>query len=326
MEVPESVQALIAARLDTLPGEERRVVQDASVIGQSFTRQTLAALSGLDDAEVDPMLTTLVRKELLEIQADPRSPERGQYRFVHAMVRTVAYGTLARRDRKARHLAVAGYLEQIMEGDELAPIVVGHLLAAAQAVPSDPDVPSLRTAARDHLVRAARRAARLAAVDEAQRYFERALELSTDPADRAQMAYEAGMMAVRSAHASEALAHFAEAREIHADKGDLDALTSVATAQAWALVELGELEEAYRVAMDAAAALEPAPPTAELAAIIGRICFRTTRHTEALEWFERGLAVAERSEAWDALASALTGRGTALRIGPWAVRLSAASC
>src|SRR5206468_5071693 len=118
LEVPETLHALIAARLDGLSPEERRLVQDAAVLGKSFTRRALAALSGLHERELDPLLASLVAKEVLSVQADPRSPERGQYGFLQDLVRTIAYETLAKRDRKQKHLHVAAYLEEAWGEDE----------------------------------------------------------------------------------------------------------------------------------------------------------------------------------------------------------------
>jgi len=77
LEVPETLHALIAARLDGLEAEERRLVQDASVLGKTFTRQALVAVSGLTERDLDPLLASLVAKEVLSVQTDPRSPERG---------------------------------------------------------------------------------------------------------------------------------------------------------------------------------------------------------------------------------------------------------
>ena len=71
----------------------------------------LAAVSGSRRSALEPRLRALVRRELLVQQVDPRSPERGQYAFVQALIREVAYNTLAKRDRKVRHLAAARYFE-----------------------------------------------------------------------------------------------------------------------------------------------------------------------------------------------------------------------
>src|SRR5207245_1671304 len=114
LEIPETLQALIAARLDGLAPQERRLLQDGAVLGKTFARHALAALSGLGEPQLKPLLAGLVRKEVLSIQADPRSPEHGQYGFLQDLVRRVAYETLSKRERKARHLAAAAYLEQAL--------------------------------------------------------------------------------------------------------------------------------------------------------------------------------------------------------------------
>ena len=111
LEVPETLHALIAARLDGLEPVERRLLDDASVLGKTFTLRGLAHVSGEGAEALEPILASLIRKEILALQADPFSPERGQYEFLHALVQRVAYDTLSRRERKVRHLAVAAYLE-----------------------------------------------------------------------------------------------------------------------------------------------------------------------------------------------------------------------
>ena len=114
--IPETLRSLIASRLDALEAADRSLVQDASVLGQVFTVRGLAAISGRPDADLEMRLRGLMRRQLFELEADPRSPERGQYRFVQELIREVAYGTLARPDRRARHLAVARYLRDAGRG------------------------------------------------------------------------------------------------------------------------------------------------------------------------------------------------------------------
>src|SRR5438093_5260389 len=77
LEIPETLHALIAARLDGLAPQERRLLQDASVLGKTFTTEALAGLTGTQTEQVEPILNALVRKEMLSVVADPRSPERG---------------------------------------------------------------------------------------------------------------------------------------------------------------------------------------------------------------------------------------------------------
>src|SRR5205085_471291 len=149
---------------DGLAPEERRVLQDASVLGKTFTKRALAALSGLEEGELDPLLASLVRKEVLGVQADPRSPERGQHSFLQDLVRHVAYETLSKRERRARHLAAAAHLESVFPEEEvIVEVLAAHYLDAYRAAPDAEDAPEINLKAREMLARAGERAASLAA-------------------------------------------------------------------------------------------------------------------------------------------------------------------
>ena len=163
--VPDSLHALLAARLDALDPDVRRLVTDAAVLGTTFPAEALVAVSGRDEAAVRAALAELVRREVLAVSADPLSPERGSYRFAQQMLRQVAYDTLSRRDRKARHLKVAAHLRAAFPGDgeEVTDVIARHYLDALQAVPEDPDAGEIRGQAIDALIRAAERAERTGA-------------------------------------------------------------------------------------------------------------------------------------------------------------------
>ena len=178
LQVPETLHALIAARLDGLEPAERRALEDAAVLGKTFAQRGLAALSGTEEGDLEPILASLVRKELLTLQTDPRSPDRGQYGFLQALVQRVAYETLARRERKARHLAAAAYLERdaSIDPDELAEVIAAHYLDAYAADPDADDAETIKGQARERLLRAGERAAALAAPEDAGRAFDRAAE------------------------------------------------------------------------------------------------------------------------------------------------------
>src|SRR5207248_94019 len=147
LEVPETLHALIAARLDGLPPVERRAVQDAAVLGKTFTKQALASLAELSEEQLAPILSSLTRKEVFGVQADPRSPEHGQYGFLQDLLRKVAYDTLAKADRKSRHLAAAAHLEQALGEQEVVEVVASHYLDAYEAAPDAPDAAEIRTKA-----------------------------------------------------------------------------------------------------------------------------------------------------------------------------------
>ncbi|MFL6240965.1 MAG: AAA family ATPase [Actinomycetes bacterium] len=180
--VPDTLQSLLAARLDALEPAARRLIADAAVLGGSFPAEALVAVSELTMDEVQALLAELVRREVLAVRADPLSPDRGQYGFVQNMFRQVAYDTLSRRERKARHLQVADHLARAFadDGEEVSEVIAQHLLDALGAVPDDPDIPGLRERAVDGLVRAADRAERTAAFATASSAFLRAAALCED--------------------------------------------------------------------------------------------------------------------------------------------------
>ena len=228
LEVPETLHALIAARLDGLSVEERRLLQDAAVLGKTFSRDALAALAGAD-VEIEPLLTALVRKEVLGVQADPRSPEHGQYGFLQDLVRHVAYETLSKRDRRARHLAAAAHLSAAFaaDDDEVVEVIASHYVAAHEAVPDAEDAAEIKSKAQVMLVRAGERAASLAAAAEARRYFEQAAELTEDPAERAALLDSAGEMAGRAGDPDSARRLFEESIALHEERGDTHAAARV---------------------------------------------------------------------------------------------------
>jgi class 3 adenylate cyclase/tetratricopeptide (TPR) repeat protein len=189
---PTSLQTLIAARLDALTPAERRAVQDASVLGVTFRRTALEALSELRAQELDVALSALERKGVLETQNNPRSPELGQYRFLQAIVREVAYSTLARKDRRARHLAAATHLEGEEVAESLSGIIAQQLLDALDASsPDDPELAAIRARARSLLTAAADRAQALGSPEEALRSTLSALELDPEPREEAELALRA---------------------------------------------------------------------------------------------------------------------------------------
>ena len=179
--VPDSLHALLAARLDALNPAVRRLVADAAVLGTSFPAEALIAVSGRDEAAVRAALADLVRREVLSVSADPLSPERGSYQFAQQMLRQVAYDTMSRRDRKARHLAVAAHLRAALPGDgeEVADMIASHYLDALHAVPDDPDAAQIRGQAITTLIRAAERAGRTGAPALAAASYATAAELIT---------------------------------------------------------------------------------------------------------------------------------------------------
>jgi class 3 adenylate cyclase/tetratricopeptide (TPR) repeat protein len=192
---PTSISTLIAARLDALTPVERRTVQDASVLGLSFRAAGLSALSDVLPYDLDVALLGLVRKGVVEQTHDPRSPELGSYRFLQALVKEVAYSTLARKDRKLRHLAAAEHLSG-EDAEGLAGIIAQHLLDALEAMSAtDPERPPVAERARGLLVQAAVRAEALGSPEEALHCCLAALGLEPGPDEAADLTARAARTA-----------------------------------------------------------------------------------------------------------------------------------
>ena len=223
--VPDSLHALLAARLDALDPQVRRLVGDAAVLGTTFPAEALIAVSGRDEPAVRAALAELVRREVLSVSADPLSPEKGSYGFAQNMLRQVAYDTLSRRDRKARHLAVAAHLRAAFAGDgeEVTDMIARHYLDAVKAVPDDPDTAEIRGQAIGVLIRAAERAERTGAPARAAASYGAAADLTlAGPPGAATAAGQqsAGVLRERAATAAVTSAGWAWAVELAAKARD----------------------------------------------------------------------------------------------------------
>jgi class 3 adenylate cyclase len=298
LEIPETLHALVAARLDGLTPEERRLVQNAAVLGKSFTKAALSALTGAAEPELESVLTGLVRKEVLSLQADARMPEQGQYGFLQELLRQVAYETLSRRDRKTLHLAAVAALVQSMPGAEqdVPEVLAVHLLAAHGAAPDDPDAAEIRVRARGALAQAAERAAALAAPEEGQRHLDHAAALAEDePATRARLLGRAGRLAFQAGDHLGARERIEQAIAIFEELDDVHAAVDAGVALADVDVSEGRLDEGLQRLETARVALEQSEPGEALAATLasaGRI--RALRGERAsLPILEQALALAE---------------------------------
>ncbi len=313
--IPPSLQALVAARLDSLPSADRSLLQDAAVLGQSFTIPALAAVSGEDAAALEGRLRVLVRREFLSLEADPRSPERGQYSFVQSVVHEVAYGTLARRDRRSRHLAAARYVDSL--GDEsMATVVAAHYLEAYRAAPDDEQGRVIGAQARVALRGAAERSARLHNYEQAVRDLERALELTDDPTERAALLIQQAEWDEAGARYPEAAETAERARTAYAALGDDRAARLASAVLGRIEMKRGHWDEAAalleRSLSDLDASVDPAT-YARFAAEFARTRMIRNLVEEGADWAERALAAAGPGRAVEVIAEALNTRGVCLQ-------------
>jgi predicted ATPase/class 3 adenylate cyclase len=315
LEVPETLHALIAARLDGLALEERRLLQDAAVLGKTFTKRALATLLDLSESELEVLLGSLVRKELLALQEDPRSPEHGQYSFLQDLVRHVAYETLTKQERRSRHLAAAAHLEAAFpDEEEIVEVLASHYLDAYRAAPDADDADHIKATAREMLARAGERAGSLAAAREAQRYFEQAADLADDPTTGAELEDRAAGMAWRRGRAAEARSLSERALSAFESAG----LTHPAARIAARLAEIdfreGHLSEAVTRLEHALHALSgvPGEDLAHVAGQLGRFLVLNGQLEEATPHLELALELAEALDLAEVFTQTLTSKAMLL--------------
>ena len=309
--IPETLQALIAARLDGLASADRALLQDAAVLGQSFTLAGLSAITGEPESNLEARLHVLARNDLVVQDVDPRSPERGMYAFVQALIREVAYGTLARRDRRARHLAAARFFESLGD-DELAGALAAHYLAAYQAAPDGPEGEAVGGQARLALLGAADRAAALGSPEQAIRFLDQALTVTKDDKERAAILERAGRAASAALRPDDAATYLKEAIALHEEAGDAAATFRTTAVLAAALISGRKQESASAIIESALDRAEHEADDADLAVLLtllGRVRFGEDRFQEGLAAVDRGLAIAERLELVETTIEGLIGKG-----------------
>ncbi len=313
--VPETLTALIAARLDGLDPTDRALVEDAAVLGQGFSLAGLAAVSGVTEADLDARLRALVRRELFVLDADPRSPERGQYAFVQALIREVAYNTLSRRDRKVRHLAAARHFERLGT-DELAGGLAGHYLAAQRLAADPAEADALAAQARVTLRAAAERAASLGSHEQAIAFLEQALEITTDPDDRASLHQGALASADAGLDPAVVLRHAEAAVVERRRSGDRAAIATAVAGHASALrSQLADPERSLALVTKAWAEfsdLEETPAGVELMSAFASAHAGLNDVGKTMVWVDRLLPIAERLGLLEATARGIVRRGSTL--------------
>ena len=309
--VPETLQALVAARIDANTPEDRSLLADASVLGQSFTTAALAGVSGRDEEDLAASLDRLVKRELLIRDDDPRSPERGQHRFVQAVVREIAYETLSKKDRRGKHLAAARHFEALGD-DEVAGVLASHYLEALRSTPAGPEWDALAVQARIALRAAADRAAALHSWRVALRHLNDAIEIATDPAEEATL-HLAAAAAANSLAVPEAVVHALEAAAIAERLGDIATRNRAQGLAGQIYINRSLGTDALKILEPAAADLdESQPEAAGIFAELARLYMMTDRPDESVAAAERALRAAALHRDTERIAQALITRGSAI--------------
>ena len=308
--LPETVQGIIAARLDLLGAAEKRLLQDAAVIGRAFWPGAVGAS--------EELLRSLARKEFVRRERRSSIAGEEEYSFAHALVHDVAYAQIPRAERAARHRAAAAWIQTLPadRAADRAEMVAHHYAAALELTEASGQVDDeLRSRARAALRDAGERAASLNAFPAAERQFAAALELTPDDdPERPRLLLALGR-AVLERDPGPAIGLLEEAAAALSAAGDGSAAAGAEISCARACWYAGRRDGAETHAQRALELLEDEPPSevkADAYAERVRLLMLAGAYEQGAELAPVGLALAEQVGAEHAQASLLITRGTVL--------------
>ena len=295
--LPDSVQALIAARLDMLSADAKSIVADAAVIGKVFWTGAIAAMGDRDLAAVTETLRELSRKELVRPARRSSMAGEAEYAFWHILARDVAYSQLPRTSRATRHVAAARWIasrapERI---EDVADVLAYHYSTAvelARAAGQTDKATELEAPALRFLSLAGARALGLD-TDAALANLERALALTPiGHAERPEALVRFGEAALDAGRYTDAMESLDEAIATFRARGDIKATAKAILTCRRVLVPLGDPRQ-WTLPAEALALLEPLGPSPELV-----VALTDLASTEALQGrSETAIAYAERAVA-----------------------------
>jgi hypothetical protein len=300
VEIPGSIHAVLAARLDGLPAAEKKAAQNAAVVGRIFWDALIGHLSRQGTSATGEVLRRLRVKELVV----PRQPSAlagaAEFGFRHVLIRDVAYDSLPKRDRAAKHLDVARWAEETLADrqDEMVELLAAHYSAALEyeeefAAPDSERLRDLRQKTYTYARRAGIRADGLSNKEHAARWFRTAVEqarvLALPPRERVALALEYNDAATGYEPHETFLAVLREALTLGEAMPDLTAddeqqLAHVRSNLMLYLYNTDDVEGARAVGREGIARLEPGPPSpgrADLRARLGWTYWRAGPQEEA---------------------------------------------
>jgi class 3 adenylate cyclase/tetratricopeptide (TPR) repeat protein len=303
--LPSTVQSLLAARLDSLDRLERRLLQHAAVVGQTFWEGSLKRTAAEEGLDLPSTLVTLHEKDLLVTSAGSRLAGEREYAFKHVLIRDVAYGMLPKSVRCRKHVEVAEFIRERAgeRADAFVGLVAEHFARAA-ALGSETGLDAealgkLQAQALEALEAAGDAAAALYSNAEAFDRYTAALELSDalDDADVARIGEKQGDVALRMGRVDAAVAVWERCLEYHRSQEDLARVADLHRKIGAALWHKGERRSSidnYQRGIDL---LKDGPPCIELVRLYeeaASLYMHTGDNMLAIYASEKALRLAER--------------------------------
>jgi class 3 adenylate cyclase/tetratricopeptide (TPR) repeat protein len=313
--VPQTVQLLIGARLDTLAPDHKTLIQDAAVAGKVFWRGLVSSMGDLDPSRTTEMLHELIGREFVRPARTSSIKGEEEYAFWHVLVQDVAYGQIPRVVRGRKHLAVAAWIrevagDRISDMSELLAHHYGEALRLSQATGETTD--ELRRMTGEALMMAGHRAKRLDTA-RAESFFRRAREtLPEGLGERTHALADAADAAANAGRLDEAERDFLLAIEEFRALGDRCGLGETMARLAQSPTRSGE--DARRLLREAIDILEPEGAGPELARASSRMAghlYVAGDNAGAVAWSDKALALADEIGLQDEEVLALQYRGAA---------------
>ncbi len=307
--LPDSVQAIVAARLDLLEPEEKSLLQAAAVIGKVFW---MGALRSLRPALASAVLGRgLIRRELIRPVRDSSMQGQDEYAFSHSLIREVAYGQIPRGERAQLHQAAAGWIEAVTgpRGTDAAELLAFHL-GEAIALSSAPTPELQMQCYRVNMLAGDR--ARGLNPPRAAGYYSTAAEIALAGKDRALALLELGRL---TQDADQIGLLYDEALALYRDAADIEGQASVLNAMSSYLWWRGDTAAAHAYGLEAVELVDELPDSAAKANVLtGRASglFLRGQAAEALDLAERATPLVAASGTVDDQIRLLFARGGAL--------------
>jgi class 3 adenylate cyclase/tetratricopeptide (TPR) repeat protein len=270
--LPESVQGIIAARLDAVPLEEKLLLQDAAVVGKVFWLGAVERIGQLDRTEAEQVLHSLERKEFVRRERRSSVGDESQYLFRHLLVRDVAYSQIPRAARAEKHRVAADWIESLGRPDDHAEMLAHHYLTALELdKAAGVDTQELADRARLRLLEAGDRAYALSAFPAAVRSYSAALDLwPPDDPERPQLLLRLGRVAVRT-ESGGAADELEEARDGLLAAGDPEAAAEAEELLSTHFWLLGERDRSFECLERAVALVQDRPTSFRKAHILAAL-------------------------------------------------------
>jgi predicted ATPase/class 3 adenylate cyclase len=305
-ELPDTVQALLAARLDALDPFERRLVQQASVVGRTFWEGSLARLAESEGQDLQRTLTVLQEKDILAPGAEGRLAGERELAFKHVLIRDVAYGMLPKAVRSRKHFEVGAFIEERAgdRADEVVALLAEHYGRAAalgrEGGLGAEELSGIRERAVRFLDEAGDAAALLYSNREAAAHYRHARDVGGadgDLAVRARVAEKLGDVSLRLGRVDEAIGVWEECLEWHRGQEDLERVADLHRKIGAALSHKGERKTAIEHYQKGINLLKDGPPRLELVRLYEEAAWlylHTGDNMLAIYASEKALRLAER--------------------------------